>query len=205
MTHRKIAIFCLVCMLAACAGPVQIARNEKEGIKTGYMDPKLEALSSKYGDLLSSVYSKYRLADIGFVKEGLGFTSLADRTGQRFYYLLVDTRPSGINFDQNKSTGEERLRIILERYFSPDLKMLNRGDVAHDDFDGVAFGVSWPVRDFSQCNTKGGFVEYLLAYIDTNRFLSILDGSETVSDVLADSEVIVSLDLAPPKSIKLKY
>ena len=93
---------------------------------------------------------------------------------------------------------------MLQRYFEPNLKALNKGDVVHADINGLAFGVSWPVRDFSQCDTAGGFVEYVLAYIDNNDFLAILDGSETVLAILGQSEVVVSLDLAPPKSIRVR-
>jgi hypothetical protein len=94
---------------------------------------------------------------------------------------------------------------MLQRYFEPNLRMLDKEDVAHDDINGLAFGVSWPVRDFTQCDTAGGFVEYVLAYIDKSDFYDILDGFETVSSVLSKSEVLTSLDLAPPKSIKLQY
>ncbi len=203
---KYFAVVCLFCVLTACAaGPVQVAKNDTEGVKAGYLDPELTARSQKYGSLLKSIYARYRLSHMALAKEGLGFTSLTDNSGKKLYYLMVEIRPEDVNFDQNKTIGEERLRLILQRYFEPNLRMINKEDVAQDDIDGLAFGVTWPVRDFSQCNTEGGFVEYVLAYIDKNDFFSILDGSGTVSNVLGNSEVIVSLDLAQPKSIKLKY
>ena len=202
---RNIAVFCLFCFLTACAGPVQVARNEAEGVKAGYQDPELAALSRKHAGLLKSIYARYGLNKMSFTKEGLGFTSLTDTSGKKLYYLMVQIRPEDINFDQNTTIGEKRLQLILQRYFEPNLRVLNKEDVAHDDINGLAFGVTWPVRDFTQCNTAGGFVEYVLAYISKSDFYSILDGSETVSSVLGNSEVITSLDLAPPKSIKLKY
>lgn len=202
---RNIVILSLFCFLAACAGPVQVARNESEVIKTGYLDPGSKALSVKYGSVLKSIYAKYRLANVNFAKEGLGFTPLVDSSNQKFYYLKVQIRPANLNFDMNTTKGEERLRAVLKRYLEPALRMLNKDDVAHDDTEGVAFGMQWPVRDFSQCTTEGGFVEYLVAYISTNDFLSVLDGSTTLSDVLSDSEVIVSLDLKPEKSVQLRY
>jgi hypothetical protein len=203
---KSIAVLCLLCSLTvACAGPVQFAKDEKEGIKTGYLDPELTALSRKYGGLLRSVYAKYRLKNVRLAKDGLGFTSLTDDSGQKLYFLMVEIRPAEINFDKNKTTGEERLQTVLQHYFEPNLKVLNEDDVVHDDINGIAFGVTWAVRDFSQCDTAGGFVEYVLAYIDNNGFLAILDGSETLSSVLSDSEVVTSLDLAKPKSIKLRY
>jgi hypothetical protein len=206
MTMKNIAMLCLLCVLAACAaGPVQVAKNETEGVKAKYLDPDLTARSVKYEGLLKSIYARYRLSHMGVAKEGLGFTSLTGDSGRKRYYLMVQIRPEDVNFDQNKTTGEERLRLILQRYFEPNLRMINKEDVAQDDIDGLAFGVEWPVRDFSQCNTAGGFVEYVLAYIDKNDFFSILDGSETIPNVLGISEVVTSLDLAQPKSIKLKY
>jgi hypothetical protein len=165
----------------------------------------LEALSVKYAGLLKSVYAKYRLNNMGFAKEGLGFTSLTDKSGQKLYYLMVEIRPEEVNFDRNATTGEKRLQFVLQRYFERNLRVLDKEDVAHDDIDGLAFGVTWPVRDFTQCDTAGGFVEYILAYIGKDDFFSILDGSETISSVLTDSEVVTSLDLSPPKSIRLDY
>lgn len=205
MPMKGIAVLCLCCFVFACAGPVQIARNDTEGLKATYEDPELASLSRKYTGLLKSIYARYRLRNVGLAKEGLGFRSLTDESGQKLYYLMVQVRPEDLNFDQNTTTGEKRLGIILQRYFEPNLRLLTEADVAPDDIDGLAFGVSWPVRDFTQCNTAGGFVEYVLAYIKKGDFSSILDGSETVSSVLADSEVITSLGLAQPKSIRLKY
>jgi len=205
MTMKTTAVFCLFCFLTACAGPVQVARNETEGIKAGYQDPELAALSRKYDGLLKSIYARYRLHKMSLAKEGLGFTTLTDNTGRKLPYLLVEIRPEDVNFDRNTTTGQKRLQFMLQRYFEPNLRVLNKEDVAPDDINGLAFGVTWAVRDFTQCNTAGGFVEYVLAYINKSDFFSILDGSETVSKILANSEVVTSLDLAPPRSIKLEY
>jgi hypothetical protein len=103
---------------------------------------------------------------VGLAKDGPGFTSLTDNGGKKLYCLTVQIRPEDINFDQNKTTGESRLQLILQQYFEQSLRMISKEDVAHDDTDGLAFGVTWPVRDFSQCDTAGGFVEYVLAYIE---------------------------------------
>ena len=48
MTVKGVAVLCLLCFLTACAaGPVQVARNETEGLKAGYHDPELTARSEK--------------------------------------------------------------------------------------------------------------------------------------------------------------
>ncbi len=208
-THRTgIFILCscllIFILVSGCTGPVQVARDEKEGLKSDYQDAQLADLSRKYANLLSSIYARYRMSKVGVAKGGLGFTSLTDLNGKRSTYLLVQIRPD-VNLDKNTTTGEQRLQLILRRYFEPNLRVLNKEDVALDDVNGLAFGVSWPVRDFTQCDTAGGFVEYVLAYIAKRDFFSILDGSETVSQVLGKSEVITSLDLASPRSIKLQY
>ena len=108
---------------------------------------------------------------MGLAKDGLGFTSLTDNGGKKLYYLTVQIRPEDINFDQDKTTGESRLQLILEQYFEQNLRTVSKEDVAYDDIDGLAFGVTWPVRDFSQCDTAGGIVEYVLAYIEKKRLL----------------------------------
>jgi hypothetical protein len=48
MTVKSVAVVCLPCFLTAyAAGPVQVARNETEGLKAGYHDPELTARSEK--------------------------------------------------------------------------------------------------------------------------------------------------------------
>ena len=192
-------------LLAACTGPVYFAKSESEGLKTGYQDPRLAALSAKYDGLFKEIYARYVGKKVSIAKQGLGFTSLSDKRGRKLDYLFVETHHEDGTFDKNRTTGQQRLEAVLVRYFEPELRMLTKRDVAPDDINGLAFGVSWAVRDFYQCDKYGGFVEYVIAYLSKSDFYSILDGTKTVPDVLANSEVITSLDLQPPKSIKLKY
>jgi len=209
MKVRKITVFSLVlfsiCFLAACSGPVHLAKNETEGLKTGYQDPELAALSQKHRGLLKEIYARYTSRGMGVAKEGLGFTSLTDNRGRKDRYLFVEAHHEELNFDKNKTTGQERLQLILQRHFEPDLRVLNKGDAAPDDISGLAFGVTWAVRDFYQCDKYGGFVEYVIAYLSKSDFYSILEGTKTVESVLVNSEIITSLDLAPPASIRLTY
>ena len=209
MKTKKIMVFCLALLvtgfLGACTGPVHLAKSESEGLKTGYKDPELAAVSSRYNSLLREIYARYTGKGMGVAKEGLGFTSLSDGRGRKQYYLFVETHHEECNFDKNTTTGQQRLQVVLQRYFEPELRVLNKKDVAPGDISGVAFGVSWAVRDFYQCDKYGGFVEYVIAYISKSDFNAIVDGTKTVSGVLANSEVITSLDLQPATSIKLKY
>ena len=209
MNTKKIVAYCLVLVatvfLGACTGAVHLAKNESEGLKTGYQDPELAALSNKYTGSLKEIYARYTSKGMGVAKEGLGFTSLSDNRGKRVYYLFVETHHEECNFDKNTTIGQQRLQVVLQRYFEPELRVLTKKDVAPDDISGVAFGVAWAVRDFYQCDKYGGFVEYVIAYISKSDFYAIVDGTKTVNSVLANSEVITSLDLQPPTSIKLKY
>lgn len=205
MKRLAIAFVVLACFLTGCAGPVQVAKTEAEGIKTNYQDPGLVQLQQKYQGLSKEIFARYRHARMGIAKEGIGFTSLVDTKGKKLYYLLVEIRPEEVNFNQHATTGTQRLQTIMQRYFEPNLRMMTRQDVATPDVDGLAFGVTWAVRDFYQCDTYGGFVEYVIAYMSKADFIAILDGSKTVASVLRDSEVITSLDLAPAQSIRLSY
>src|SRR3974390_1440357 len=90
---KNSVVLCLFLFLAACAGPVQVAKNESEGLKTAYEDPELAALSRKYNALLNSIYARYRLSQMSLAKEGLGFTFFSDNSGRKLPYLLVEIRP----------------------------------------------------------------------------------------------------------------
>ncbi len=202
---KKVAVICLVAILAGCAGPVYVAKNEQESLKTGYQDPQLAALSQKYLSLEKDIYARYRKSGMALTKEGLGFASFTDRGGKKSHYLFVEVRPEEINFDKNSTTGEQRLQTIVSRYFETDLRVLTKQDIAPSDIDGLAFGVSWAVRDYYQCDKYGGHVEYVIAYISKNDFNAIADGRKTVPAVLSSSEVVASLDLNPPMSIRLRF
>jgi hypothetical protein len=58
------------------------------------------------------------------------------------------------------------------------------------------------VRDFTQCNEYGGFLEYLNAYISKEDLFNFLDEKKAYVDVIQESEVMVSLDLKPAKNIR---
>jgi hypothetical protein len=209
MNVKRLVVFGLVIFsigfLTACSGPVHMAKTEAEGLKTTYQDPDLAAMSRNSSELFKEIYARYTSKRMYIAKEGLGFTSLNDDHGRKQFYLLVEAHHEDCNFNKNATTGRERLQAVLQNYFESDLRVLNRQDVARNDISGLAFGVTWAVRDFYQCDKYGGFVEYVIAYINKDDFYSILDRSKSVATVLADSEVITSLDLQPPTSIKLKY
>ena len=209
MKMRRIAVCCFALLLTgfltACTGNVNLAKTPAEGLKTTYQDPELRALSQKYDGLLKEIYARYTSKKMGIAKEGLGFTSLTDNRGRKVYYLFVETHHEECNFDKNTTTGQQRLQVVLQKYFEPELRVLTKNDIAPSDIGGLAFGVAWAVRDYYQCDQYGGFVEYVIAYMSKSDFYAVLDGTKTLSNVLATSEVIASLDQAPPTSIKLTF
>jgi hypothetical protein len=209
MSMRRILVACfalsLTGFLAACTGNVNLAKTPTEGLKTAYSDPELASLSKKYNGLLKEIYARYESKKMGIAKDGLGFTSLTDNHGRKLYYLFVETHHEESNFDKNTTTGEQRLQAVLQHYFEPDLRVITKNDIAPGDISGIAFGVAWADRDYYQCDKYGGFVEYVIAYISKSDFYAILDGTKSLSNVLANSEVITSLDQAPPTSIKLTF
>ena len=197
--------FLLTGLLAACGGNVNLARTQGEALKAGYTNPQLAAHSQKYDRLFREIYARYNEKKIGIAKEGLGFTSLTDGRGNKLPYLFVETHHEECNFDKNSTTGQQRLQTVLQRYYEPELRVLNKNDLAPDDINGVTFGVAWAVRDYYQCDKYGGFVEYVIAFISKSDFYAVLDGTKSLQSVLASSEVFASLDLEPAMSIKLKY
>ena len=69
--------------------------------------------------------------------------------------------------------------------------------------EGVAFAVHWPVRDLSQCDSHGGFLEYAMIYFPKADFLSLVHGKKSFSDTLKDTEIITSLGMKQPSAIRM--
>ena len=79
---------------------------------------------------------------------------------------------------------------------------LKKEDLDRNDIEGLALGIYWPVRDYSQCDTYGGFVEYIHVYFSRDDAWDVLDGKETFDEAVENSEVITSLNLQPAKSVR---
>ncbi len=189
----------LVCSCAA--GPVWVAKNESEAVKTAYPDTKSQTLFNRNADLLKDIYSRYNTARINSYQEGIGITTLKDDKNNVFHYLMVYVRPSELSFDGNTTKPEERFSYALleaPRY----MKLLKSKDLDRDDIDGLSFGLYWPVRDFSQCHDNGGFIEYLHVYLGKNDAQDILAGKKDYKQALAFAEVITSLNLKPAQSVR---
>jgi hypothetical protein len=195
------ALACL--MLVACAaGPVYMAKNETESKKVYYEDPALAALYQKNTGLIQDIYARFSLQKVNFYREGLGFTTIQDRKGTKHPCLMVYIRPGDVYFDENKTKPEERFGAVLSTSFTKYLSSMKREDVENRDIEGLAFGIYWPVRDYSQCDTYGGFVEYAIMFMKKDDFLGYMDGDKTFEDLAESTEIIASLNSGPARSIK---
>lgn len=201
---KKVIIFVfLVLLFSGCAtGPVQVATNEADGIRTNYEDPKTKGLFYKYQGLLKDIYSRFNSSGIGIYKEGVGFTTLRGQKGGKFSYLLVSIRPNDINFDEGSTQSNERFSYVIQLYFPKYFKYIKRNDLDKDDIDGLAFGIYWPVRDFTQCDKYGGFIEYAIVYIPKEDVWDLQDHRISMEEVMERAEIMTSLNLAPAISVR---
>ncbi len=201
MKKYFIILLSLFILCSCAAGPVWVAKNESESIKSSYLDGKSQALHSKNADLFRDIYSRYNASHINFYKDGIGVTTLKDEKNNVRYYLMVNIRPSEISFDGNTTKPEQRFSYALlevPRY----MKLLKGRDLEREGLEGLAFGIYWPVRDFSQCQDNGGFIEYLYVYFGKNDAQEILAGRKDYKQALSFAEVITSLDLKPAQSVR---
>lgn len=201
MKNILIAIFLLFAFCSCAAGPVYIAKNESEAIKNTYNDQRSQALYNTNAEFFKELYLRYTTAQTGIYKDGIGITILNDEKSEKLHYIKVYVRPAEISFDGNSSTSEQRFSHALQqipRY----MKLIKSREIDRDDIEGLAFGIYWPVRDFSQCNQYGGFVEYVHVFFRKVDAQDILDGRRGYQEALVDAEVITSLDLKPAINVR---
>jgi hypothetical protein len=191
-------------MLASCAGPVYIAKDETDGIKTSYQDPGLSDLCAKYRPALSQIYRRYQSAGVDIYPNGIGFASISDTQGKQHSYLLVQVRPRNIMFGEVQTKPDERFSEVFRHHLEKNLRYLKAEDVGMEGVDGVAFGVYWPVRDLSQCDKNGGFIEYAIVYLPKNKFIDLAERRTTLSEAIENAEVITSLGRKPAKAVSIK-
>ncbi len=201
---RKVALLCLIgIVLVSCTGQVMTAANVTQALKRGYEDPDLAQLDVKYSPLLQDLYARYTRTQVDIYPAGLGFVSLKDGFGKKYRYLLVQVRPREAVFSEEKTKGPDRFNAVMQRYYSQNFKLLKPEDIDRPDIDGVAFAVFWSVRDFSQCDTYGGFIEYAQIYLRKQDALDVLQGQMSLLEAAEGGEVIVSLDLKPAVSVRM--
>ena len=201
MKKYFIMLLMLFIFCSCAAGPVYMAKNESESIKRVYGDAKSQELFDKNTDLFKDIYLRYSASHINIYTDGIGITTLKDQNNKNHHYLMTYIRPAAISFDGNTTKPEERFSYALleaPKY----LKLIKSNDLERDGIEGLAFGIYWPVRDFSQCQENGGFIEYLYVYLKKDDAQDILNGRKDYKTTLAYSEVITSLDLKPALSVR---
>jgi hypothetical protein len=203
MKRTLIVLVSLTLFSCAGAGPVYVARDQSDAVRTTYGDPKLNELNTRNQTLLKEIYGRFSSAGVDVYPEGIGMTELTDREHQRLYYLMVRIRPSGVVFDQKSTTPQQRFSQVLQLHVEKYLRYVKKEDLDRDGIQGLDLGVYWPVRDYTVCNQYGGFVEYVNLYFRKADAQAILTGARTFPDVVTNNaEVITSLNLAPAQSVK---
>jgi hypothetical protein len=200
---KKVIFLCLLSFLCSCAaGPIYMATNQAESMKSSYNDVKLKKLYVENEDMLKAIYARLNNSNVNIYKEGIGLTILNDDKNEKLHYIMMNIRPSEIVFDEKATKPEQRFSNVLRTYFPKYLSYIKKEDLNRDDIEGLALGIYWPVRDYSQCNQYGGFVEYIHIYFTREDLFDFLDRRKTFSEAVNDSEVITSLDLQPAKSVR---
>lgn len=201
---KRLVLAFVLCFLISCtAGPVFIAKNEDEGIRSSYQDRKLNELTSQNQEKLRDIYRRYQLAKVDVYPQGIGFTTLSDDQGKRHYYLLVDVRPRDISFGMGQTKPKERLSEVIQHQFEKNLRLVKEGDMNMSGIDGLAFTVHWPVRDLSQCDSHGGFLEYAMVYFRKGDFARLMQGETSFTNTIKNAEVITSLEMKEAKAVKV--
>jgi hypothetical protein len=202
MKKTMFLLFAL-CFLVSCTGPVFLAKTEQEAVRTSYQDPKLSQLSAANRSVLSDIYRRYQLANIDVYPNGIGFTALTNDEGKKFSYLLVDVRPRDITFGEVQTKPDERFNEVFSNHFEKNMHYIHKRDLEETGADGLAFVVHWPVRDLSQCDSHGGFLEYMAVYIHRVDFAAYSDGEETFADILRKAEIFRSLNRKAPEPVRV--
>jgi predicted small lipoprotein YifL len=196
---------CLLCLAACGQGPIYVAKNVNDGLKQTYEDPGTGKLAAQHQPVLQDIYQRFQAAQIDMYPGGLGFTTLTDgRTNTLYHYLLVQVRPRNITFGMLQTKPEQRFSEVFGRDFEKNLRYIRPADLKDEDVEGLAFAVHWPVRDLSQCDTYGGFVEYILMYISKPDALQLFNNQMTFSEIADKSEIVTSLDGKAPVAVKVR-
>lgn len=189
--------------LVSCSGPVYLAKTEQEAIRTSYQDPKLNQLAVANRDTLVDIYRRYQLANIDVYPDGIGFTALKGDDGRTFYYLLADVRPRDITFGEEHTKPDQRFNEVFSNHFQKNMRYIRSQDLQKTGVDGLAFAVHWPVRDLSQCDSYGGFLEYVMVYVLKADYASYANGEEPFTEMLRKTEIFRSLNRKGPEPVQV--
>jgi hypothetical protein len=179
-----------------------MATSESDAIMKGYTDKRLQQLHQENEALLRELYLRFTKANVNIYKEGIGLSMLTDQKNEKLHYIMVNVRPGEIKFDETATKPEQRFSKVLGTYVQKYFGYMKKSDIDRPDIEGLAFGVYWPVLDFSQCDTYGGFIEYINIYFPKQDVYDLLDGKETFQQAVQNSEVVTSLNLGKPTSVR---
>jgi len=197
-----IPVIMLIFLCSCGTGAIYVAKNEAESFKNIYEDAQVQKLSKENEALLKGIYQRLVRSNVDIYKEGIGITLLKSDKNEKLHYIMVNVRPSELAFNESTTTPEQRFSYVLQNSFPRYLKFVKKEDLNHDDIEGIALGVYWPVRDFSQCDTFGGFIEYIHIYVTKEDVFDLIDNKKNFVDVIQSSEVITSLNLKPAQNVR---
>ncbi len=193
----------LAFVLCSCTpGPIHVAKDETDSVKRNYNDKQVQSVFDKNAALFKDIYDRYSSDNVGIYRDGIGVTTLEDFDKQQLHYLMVYVRPKEASFDVNATKPEERVAKIIRDFMPRYIKKMKSSDLDAYKIDGLAFGIYWAVRDHSQCDTYGGFIEYLYVFFPESAVQAYLDGKLSFAEAIDQSEVMSSTELKPARAIR---
>ena len=160
--RSMLLVLLVVSLCCSCAaGPVYVAKNETESIRTVYDDPQLSKLYIENENLFREIYRRFNNLKVNIYKEGIGLTMLSNVKNEKLRYLMINIRPPEIVFDESSTKQDQRFSRVLTVSYPKYLNYIKKEDLKRDGIEGLELGLYWPVRDYSRCDTYGGFIEYI--------------------------------------------
>ncbi|MCS7280724.1 MAG: hypothetical protein NZ583_03735 [Desulfobacterota bacterium] len=203
-TNRVLPLFIFLFGIFGCAaGPRYYAVKPSEVIRSNYETVRQNELFYKSEELLREIYARFTALGCKFVKEGLGIMAVKDEEEKLLYYLMILVRPHDLAFDLRATSEKTRFSEIVHVYLPRYVFSIKKEDLVN--FDGLTIGIYWPVRDFSVCKEYGGFIEYAHFNIPKMEVYELIDKRRTLSDVLKNSEIIISFNLESPRHVRIEF
>lgn len=205
---KKLVVIFIACLvLVSCMGPVQVAKNENEVFKRDYEDPDLARVYKMNEEALRNIYTIYNKAGVDFYYEGIAVIGLKySGGGMQDHYVSIKIRPAAVVFDRATSEPDkwrERLTRITRQEFPKYIRYLKKSDLQFKDIEGLAFAIYWPLRDYTQCDTYGGCIEYAIIYLTNKDVIDFLDGTRPFLDIAKQSRVVASFNREPAELMKI--
>ncbi len=202
-----IGLFGCILLVSCAMGPVQVAKNESEAFKTTYADPDLARVYQMNQAALRSIYLAYKNAGIDFYYDGVEVIGLKSAAGTQQHYVSIKLRPAAIVMEREVADADkwpERLQRITHQEFPKYIQYLKKSDLQFKDIEGIAFGIYWPLRDYTQCDKYGGCIEYAIVYLTNQDVADILSGARPFLDVAKQRRVVASFNSKPAETVRVQ-